>query len=103
MCAHHAFPRAFQSCATQIPAMANTHKTIFAKIVLCVFAIAGICVAQDWNARGKAWWAHIQYLADDKWEGRGIGSEGFKQTAAYVTEQFKRAGLQPAGERGYAQ
>jgi len=80
------------------------HKSTFiAKMMLCFFAIAGICVAQDWNARGKAWWAHIQYLADDKWEGRGIGSEGFRQTAAYVTEQFKRAGLQPAGEHGYAQ
>ena len=80
------------------------HKSTFiAKMMLCFFAIAGICVAQDWNARGKAWWAHIKYLADDKWEGRGIGSEGFRQTAAYVTEQFKRAGLQPAGEHGYAQ
>jgi hypothetical protein len=59
--------------------------------------------AQDWEARGKTWWAHVEYLADDKLEGRGIGSEGFAKAAAYVSEQFERAGLQPAGVHGYSQ
>ena len=57
----------------------------------------------DWTARGRAWWAHIQYLADDKLEGRGTGTEGFAKAAAYVTNQFQKAGLQPAGDHGYSQ
>jgi len=54
----------------------------------------------DWTALGNSWWAHIQYLADDKLEGRGTGTEGFAKAAAYVTDQFQKAGLQPAGENG---
>ena len=57
----------------------------------------------DWEALGNAWWAHIQYLADDKLEGRGTGSEGFAKAAVYVTEEFRKAGLEPAGDNGYAQ
>jgi len=75
-----------------------------AVVLLCAFVIAGIgSPAPDWDARGKAWWAHIQYLADDKLEGRGTGTEGFAKAAAYLTDQFQRAGLQPAGAHGYAQ
>src|SRR4030095_6836341 len=70
------------------------------KVVLCVIAAAGLCAAQDWDAKGKAWWAHIHYLADDKLEGRGTGTEGFAKAAAYVTDQFQKAGLQPADEHG---
>ena len=57
----------------------------------------------DWGAAGKRWWAHVQYLADDKLEGRDTGSEGFAKAAAYVTEQFEKAGLRPAGAQGFAQ
>jgi len=76
---------------------------ISAKVFLCVLAIAGVAAAQDWNARGKAWWAHIQYLADDRLEGRGTGTEGFATAASYVTDQFQKAGLQAAGVHGYVQ
>ena len=68
-------------------------------------AIAGAVVAGpvDWEALGKRWWAHVQYLADDKLEGRDVGSPGYELAAKYVTEQFQAAGLRPAGEDGYAQ
>src|SRR5579863_1944660 len=72
-------------------------------LVLLLFTAVTAVAAPDWNALGNAWWAHIQYLADDKLEGRGTGTEGFAKAAAYVTDQFQKAGLQPAGERGYAQ
>jgi len=72
--------------------------------LIALILLAGIShAATDWSSRGKAWWAHIQYLADDKLEGRGTGTEGFAKAAAYVTDQFQKAGLQPAGEHGYAQ
>ena len=73
---------------------------LFAVLIL-LSSIAS--AAPDWTARGKAWWAHIQYLADDKLEGRGTGTEGFAKAAAYLTDQFQKAGLQPAGTQGYVQ
>jgi Zn-dependent M28 family amino/carboxypeptidase len=73
-------------------------------LLIALILLAAISRADtDWDARGKAWWAHIQYLADDKLEGRGTGSEGFAKAAAYVTDQFQKAGLHPAGEDGYVQ
>lgn len=52
---------------------------------------------------GQAWWKHVQYLADDKLEGRNTGSEGHRLAAAYVAEQFERLGLKAAGTQGYMQ
>ena len=71
---------------------------------LCLFATAAaIAATPDWEALGKRWWAHVQYLADDKWEGRDTGSGGFEMAAAYVVAQFKNAGLKPAGADGFLQ
>src|SRR6266568_878975 len=78
----------------------------FGKIVLCFSLLGGVAAmaaGPDWETLGKRWWAHVQYLADDKLEGRNTGSEGYEKAAAYVTEQFRNAGLQPAGANGYAQ
>jgi Zn-dependent M28 family amino/carboxypeptidase len=72
--------------------------------LLALVLLAAIARADtDWTARGKAWWAHIEYLASDQLEGRGTGTEGFAKAATYVTDQFQKAGLQPAGEHGYTQ
>jgi hypothetical protein len=72
-----------------------------------LFAMGAAAVAQapgpDWATLGKSWWAHVQYLADDKLEGRGTGTAGFEKAAAYVEKEFREAGLQPAGVNGYAQ
>lgn len=54
----------------------------------------------DDEARGRAWWAHVQYLADPAMKGRQTGSEEFEKAAAYVVEKFKSYGLQPAGVDG---
>jgi len=42
--------------------------------------------------------AHIKVLASDAFEGRGPATPGEVKTVAYITEQFKAAGLQPAGD-----
>ncbi len=76
------------------------------KVALCIGMLGGIAAmaaGPDWEALGKRWWAHVQFLADDKLEGRDTGSAGFEIAAAYVTGQFKQAGLRPAGLEGYAQ
>ena len=46
---------------------------------------------------------HIQYLADDKLEGRRTGSNGEKLAAEYISSEFKKAGLDPKGSSGYLQ
>src|SRR3954453_9657220 len=52
---------------------------------------------------GKRWLAHVQYLADDRLEGRLTGSEGYRKAAQYVADHFKQYGLQPGGTEGYFQ
>lgn len=59
--------------------------------------------AGAWQSAGKAWWAHVRYLADDRLEGRNVGSKGFELAADYVVAQFKRAGLDPAVRGSYSQ
>ena len=79
-----------------------------ALILIVAFAVAPVLApafaqVRDWNALGRAWWAHVQYLADDSLEGRDTGSPGFEKAADYMAAQFRDAGLQPAGTDGYRQ
>lgn len=46
---------------------------------------------------------HIQYLADDKLEGRRTGTNGEKLAMEYISATFEKYGLQPKGEKGYIQ
>jgi Zn-dependent M28 family amino/carboxypeptidase len=52
---------------------------------------------------GQTWWDHVKVLADDNLEGRETGSEGLRKAEAYVVEQLKKSGVQPAGKDGYYQ
>jgi len=52
---------------------------------------------------GKTWWDHVKVVADDSMEGRETGSLGLRKAEAYVVEQLKRAGLEPAGSDGFYQ
>lgn len=75
----------------------------FLGAVLAVAQIRGAVdapVSGDDEARGKAWWAHIQVLADDSMRGRQTGSQDYMRAAAYVVKQFKADGLAPAGVGG---
>jgi hypothetical protein len=42
----------------------------------------------------------VWYLSRDEMRGRGDGSPELDQAAGYIAEQFKAAGLQPAGDGG---
>jgi aminopeptidase YwaD len=44
--------------------------------------------------------SHVQYLADDKLEGRRAGSKGEELAAAYIIAQYKQMDLAPAGMNG---
>jgi len=75
-------------------------------LLICAATAAAFAAANDkpdWDALGKRWWAHVQFLADDKLEGRETGSEGFNKAAAYVAAEFEQAGLQRAGTCVYFQ
>jgi hypothetical protein len=47
--------------------------------------------------------ANLSFLASDQLEGRATPSRGLDLAAEYVAAQFKRAGLEPAGDDGYFQ
>src|SRR5580704_1834833 len=72
-------------------------------ILLLLAAVSLFAAAVDFTAEGKRWWAHIQYLADDKLEGRNVGTDGFRKAVEYVSAEFERSGLKPAGTSGYLQ
>jgi len=44
--------------------------------------------------------AHISYLADDKLEGRRVGTNGEKLAMEYIKGQFEKIGLEPKGSNG---
>ena len=45
----------------------------------------------------------VTFLADDKLEGRGTGTEGEKMAAEYIAKRFKEMGIDPKGTDGYLQ
>ena len=46
---------------------------------------------------------HLSFLASDLLEGRNTPSRGLDLAAEYIAAQFRRAGLEPAGDDGYFQ
>jgi Zn-dependent M28 family amino/carboxypeptidase len=75
-------------------------------ISCAVLILTGSAAAQQ-NPKvsfdGKTWWDHVKVVADDSMEGRETGSLGLRKAEAYAVEQFKRAGLEPAGTNGFYQ
>jgi Zn-dependent M28 family amino/carboxypeptidase len=75
---------------------------VFLVILICALvALSQPSTNQHFD--GNTWWAHVKALADDNMEGRETGSGGLRKAEAYVVEQLKQAGLQPAGTDGYYQ
>jgi hypothetical protein len=72
-------------------------------LALCLTAAALMAAGIDYVAEGARWWAHVKFLADDRLEGRNLGSEGLRKAVQYVTAEFERQGLKPAGPGGYLQ
>jgi len=70
---------------------------------LILLTAATLAYAADYAAEGKLWWSHVQFLADDRLEGRNTGGPGFLAAVHYVESQFEKLGLKPAGASGYLQ
>ena len=73
--------------------------------VLCflILAAANAQPAAENHFDGKSWWGHVKVLAADDMEGRETGSPGLRKAEAYLIEQLRQAGLQPAGTNGFYQ
>lgn len=80
-------------------------KTLSAALALFL-AAPGLALAQSCpdpvrltsGLRGAA--AHVRYLADDRLEGREVGTNGERCAADYLVERFRELGLAPAGPGG---
>jgi len=55
------------------------------------------------NFNGQTWWDYVKVLASDDMEGRETGSAGLVKASAYVVDQLKKSGLEPAGMNGFYQ
>ncbi len=65
-------------------------------------ALAAMSPAQA-QSDASRWLQHVKILAADELQGRLTGTPGYAAAAAYVAEQFQKAGIQPAAEQGYEQ
>lgn len=68
-------------------------RTLLLAVLLAGAAITGlIAQSPDLTAEGKAWWAHVQYLADDRLEGRNVGTPGTRRQPGTWKASFRRSG-----------
>ena len=75
-----------------------------AAAVAALVATLGVAQApKPANDEETRWLRHVTALADDALEGRQTGSEGYRKAAAYVVSHFEKAGLKPAGSKGFLQ
>lgn len=79
------------------------HRGLLSDVFPIVLGGSVFAESADWNTLGRRWWSHVQVLADDSLEGRETGSQGHAKAADYMEEQFRAAGLRPAGTHGYRQ
>ncbi|MBS1866487.1 MAG: peptidase M28, partial [Acidobacteria bacterium] len=76
----------------------------FALFVISLFAFSAPAqTPPQSHFDGSSWWSHVKVLADDNMEGRETGSDGLKRAQAYVVDQLKKSGLEPAGANGFYQ
>jgi len=82
------------------------------KSLTVVLALCGTLTAQGQSTLAQRIGAHIRpndlradvsFLSSDALEGRGTPSRGLDLAAEYIAAQFRRAGLEPAGDEGYFQ
>jgi Zn-dependent M28 family amino/carboxypeptidase len=73
------------------------------KLLLIALLTAAACAQSTSHFDGKSWWDTVKFLADDKLEGRETGSRGEREAQAYIVEQLKSLGIEPAGSNGYYQ
>lgn len=74
-------------------------------LTICLLLSCGAVAQQPATSHfdGQSWWTYVKVLADDNMEGRETGSAGLRRAEAYIVEQLKNDGLEPAGVKGFYQ
>lgn len=86
----------------------------FSALALALFVVvAGFCqqpqethASAQWSPPGfdgNSWWGYVKVLASDDMEGRETGSPSLRRAEAYVVDQLRADGLEPAGASGFYQ
>jgi hypothetical protein len=78
----------------------HSPRSLYAALVIFLTFIAPAQSPQKPDAATAAWWAQTTALSNDAMEGRDTGTEAYERAANYVADQFKAAGLKPAGDNG---
>ena len=71
--------------------------------LLPVLLAAGAAAPPPVDPLARSLEAEVRFLADDLFEGRGLGTRGHELAAKHVAAEFTRMGLQPAGTDGWFQ
>jgi Zn-dependent M28 family amino/carboxypeptidase len=75
----------------------------FLAAVCAVILAAGAAAQVQPKVTANDLKADVSFLASDALEGRGTPSKGLDIAAEYIASEFRRAGLEPAGDDGYFQ
>src|SRR4051812_18163118 len=62
--------------------------------------LAAVAVTPKPAVRAETLRAHLRFLADDRLEGRGVGTRGGEIAARYIAAQLEAAGLSGAAADG---
>jgi hypothetical protein len=68
-------------------------------VAVCIL-LAAVAFGATPSFERDAYMRHVRFLASDDLEGRGNGTPELDRAADYVAEQFRAAGLEPAGDAG---
>ncbi len=82
--------------------MRSSFRPIVSALVLAL-AVSSCAQVPTATITPEALRTHVQYLASDQLEGRGTPSRGQDLATDYIAAQFRKAGLEPAGDDGYFQ
>jgi Zn-dependent M28 family amino/carboxypeptidase len=78
----------------------RTPRPLYAALALLIAIPVAAQSSSKPDTTTAAWWAQTVALSNDSMEGRDTGSEAYERAAKYVADQFKAAGLKPAGDNG---
>jgi Zn-dependent M28 family amino/carboxypeptidase len=75
------------------------------KIMKYIRQILGLLIVMllAFGANGQQMKKDMEFLADDKLEGREVGTDGEAAAAKYIAKRFKKLGLEAKGTKGYLQ
>lgn len=70
-------------------------------LLALVFGVAATAQSADqirFRVSPERWLGHVRRLSSDELGGRGNGTPGLRQAAAYIAGEFQKAGLKPGGD-----